>query len=223
MKRRKTRVNQFTISSWETFLVQGKQCHGWKWNLQKLNLNSSERTRDWWDVAGDTHTHTHTHTHTYSQLPYPYWIVPLKTADTLVISMPMPSPGCSSNSLRPIDKLWTSKLVSREALHDLNHILRVDLCMCVSSVCVSSYLSRPYMTLPMKSRDFSPPILGYLACWNAASITLVVFSFTASSTQTQTYGQRCLKGNSANFTPCVSFQVLGRCGQRFLIISPTVL
>lgn len=34
------------------------------------------------------------------------------------------------------------------------------------------------MIVPMKAKDFSPFILGYLACWNAASITLVVFSFT---------------------------------------------
>lgn len=50
-------------------------------------------------------------------------------------------------------------------------------------VCVSSYLSRPYVMLPIKSKVFSPFKLGYLACWNAASITLVVFSFTANSTQ----------------------------------------
>lgn len=49
-------------------------------------------------------------THTHSQLPYPYWMVPLNTADTLLISMAMPSPGCSSNALWPIDRLWISKL-----------------------------------------------------------------------------------------------------------------
>lgn len=45
-------------------------------------------------------------------------------------------------------------------------------------MCVFSYLSRPYLSVPMKAKDLSPFILGYLACWNAASITLVVFSFT---------------------------------------------
>lgn len=139
-----------------------------------------------------------THTQTYSQLPYPYRMVPLKMADTLLISIPMPSPGRSSNSLRPIDKLWISRLVNIEALHDFI-ILCMSICVCVH-VCgsVYSYLSRPYLTLPIKSRDFSPFTLGYLACWNAASITLVVFSFTDSSTQTditaRTFKHLCMAG-----------------------------
>ena len=57
---------------------------------------------------------------------------------------------------------------------------------------VSTHLSRPYMTLPIKSRDFSPLTLGYLAFWNAASITFVVFSFTAKNTQKHTCWQRDL-------------------------------
>lgn len=55
----------------------------------------------------------------------------------------------------------------------------------VRTVYVSTHLSRPYKTLPMKSMDFSPFTLGYLACLNAASITLVVFSFTFKNTETE--------------------------------------
>lgn len=51
-----------------------------------------------------------TQTCTHSQLPYPYWMVPWKTADTLLISMRMPSFGRNSNSLRPMDRLRISKL-----------------------------------------------------------------------------------------------------------------
>lgn len=46
---------------------------------------------------------------------------------------------------------------------------------------VSTHLSRPYKTLPIKSMDFSPFTLGYLVCLNAASITFVVFSFTSKT------------------------------------------
>lgn len=67
-----------------------------------------------------------------------------------------------------------------------NKVSASPLCLCVYvnlCLCASSYLSRPYLIVPIKARDFSPFILGYLACWNAASITFVVFSFTARGMQ----------------------------------------
>lgn len=98
------------------------------------------------------------------------------------MSRPIPTPGRSSNSLWPIDRLWISKLLNIEK----NKVSASPLCLCAYvnlCLCASSYLSRPYLTVPTKARDFSPFILGYLACWNAASITFVVFSFTARRMQ----------------------------------------
>lgn len=99
-----------------------------------------------------------THTQTYSQLPYPYWMVPLKTADTLLISMPMPSPGRSSNSLRPIDRLWISKLLNVEALQDLTSL-------CVS-ICVCVHVSVRVLLLVQAIFDFAYKEQGFL-CLNA--------------------------------------------------------
>lgn len=45
--------------------------------------------------------------------------------------------------------------------------------------------------VPIKARDFSPVTDGYLACWNAASITFVVFSFTAGGMRISAGGRRC--------------------------------
>lgn len=100
------------------------------------------------------------------------------------MSRPIPTPGRSSNSLWPIDRLWISKLlnVGKKKIK----VSASPLCLCVYvnlRLCASSYLSRPYLIVPIKARDFSPFILGYLACWNAASITFVVFSFTARGMQ----------------------------------------
>lgn len=70
-------------------------------------------------------------TQTHSQLPYPYWSLPLKTADTFVISREIPSPGCSSTALWPIDRLWISKLGERWNMTWLYDSLRVHLCIMV--------------------------------------------------------------------------------------------
>lgn len=75
-----------------------------------------------------------------------------------------------------------------------NKVSASPLCLCVYvnlCLCASSYLSRPYLIVPIKARDFSPFILGYLACWNAASITFVVFSFTARGMQRHQHKGKC--------------------------------
>lgn len=109
------------------------------------------------------------------------------------MSRPIPTPGRSSNSLWPIDRLWISKLLNIEKKKQ-NKVSASTLCLCVYvnlCLCASSYLSRPYLIVPIKARDFSPFILGYLACWNAASITFVVFSFTARGMQRHQHKGKC--------------------------------
>lgn len=80
---------------------------------------------------------------------------------------------------------------------------RVTLC---ARLCASAYLSRPYVTLPMKGRDFCPFTPGYLACWNAASITLVVFSFTARSARPQEQKQTRLSTRAEERSAKIHFK-----------------